>query len=219
MLMKAGWDGEHISAVLTEKFKARERIVEATVEMRPPKDDEIVAAFARLKKAGFAPELVDRTAIPGGISLHETWDSYTRQPWWCASTGGRRSIVAFGRNAVNLTRISAGFVRDLWANLGDGPEDRLPVVRRFNLLSWTSTEALTRFETTVGPATDVAVVYGGVLDDDHVHHTLSYLAAMSSAFAGILFYEAAIEEDLKPEVFLGAAKRAGFTLMLGVSNG
>jgi hypothetical protein len=215
-LLKAGWDAEHLESVLNEKFKARDRLVDVAAELRRVDDEAVTAAFTRLKAHN--PVLVPRR--PGAsVLLQEVWDSYTRHPWWVGASGGRRTLAVVNKDVIPLARTTACFVRDLWLNLGEAPEMRLPVVRRFNLLSWTSTEALTRFQTTVGPATDLAVVYGGLLDEDHIHQTFSYLEAMASSFSGVLLYEAAIHGGLNPEVLLTATRRAGVHTVLGVGRG
>jgi hypothetical protein len=217
MLLNGGWDVEDVDAVVSHGLKPREKLADLHAELRKSNDTtgKLVTSLRRFNPAVATLRHLPKTTPRWTMAV---WDSFTHQPWWTAAPGGQRSIIFTSTSGQALSRVTASFVYDLWMNLGEQPAVRLPVVRRFNLLTWSSAEALHRFETTVGTLTDVAVVYGGLMDANHYHETIGYLSALLSGFKGVLLYEAVIHDDLSPDLLLTAARRAGFPLVFGIGE-
>ncbi len=222
MLLSTGWDVEDVDLVLSGRFHPLTRMSDVQAESRA--DTSAVAdAVAALKARGFAPEVLRHTEKTTPAWVTELWESYTKYPWWTGAHGGHRTIAIVGPTNSILERTTASFIYDLWTNLGetnsgDCRDLRMPVIRRLNLLSWASAEALRRFESDIGPGTDVAVVYGGLGDVDHIHETMHYVTAMGAAFKGVLLFEMPSDDSVSATVLMGAARRAGFNVLLGVGG-
>ena len=217
-LLSLGWSSEDTDLVLSGRFHPLPKLRDLWLEQSEMSDPNVTAAAAALQKKGFPAEPLLHTTKTTAGWVEEVWTSYARQPWWLSTQGGPRS-VAFVGGPKNLTRTTAAFVLDMWMNVGEAPQIRMPAIRRLNLLSWSSAEALSRFENQIGPSTDLAVVYGGLTDPDHLYETMSYVMALSSSFRGLLLYEAAKNENVPPAMMLTAAQRAGFGLVLEVGGG
>ena len=218
MLLNAGWDVDDVDAIVSKGLRPKVKLADLHAELRKSDDaapGRVLSALRRLNPATTTLKHQAKTPTEWSSTV---WESFTLRPWWTSAPGGQRSMVFVSDSGQALSRLTANFVFDLWTNLGEGPEVRLPVIRRFNLLTWSSAEALHRFETTVGTATDVAVVYGGLMDATHYHQTLGYLSAMSGAFKGVLLFEAVIHNDLSPDLLLTAARRSGFPLVFGIGE-
>lgn len=210
-LLDAGWDVEDVEAVAAGKFIAREQIT----NLSAGQDPDINAALQRFKAAGFSPTPV-ATGM-GSLALSEQWDSLTRFPWWLSALRGHRSVLLAAKTQGLVRKASAGLVRDLWVNLGEPPEHRMPIVRRVNLLSFTSSDALSRFESTIGKETDV-VVLSGLDTEDFIYQMLGYASAMSSAAPHALIVYEAVPGQMSEDVLVSAAKRSGFHYLWRVSR-
>lgn len=216
-LRSVGWEPEEIEAI-NAGFNPMAIIKDLHTENTSRDDQALIDAYGRMRKAGLPVELVKK---PQGIApawLRTLWNHYTFQPFWLSSPRSRRGIVFAGPSPRSVRLVSAAFVRDLWTNLADEPQERFPVVRRSNLLSWASAEGVARFESALAPSMDLAVMYGGILSDHHLHETFGYLDALCSSFKGLMLYEAVIPPDTHPEVLLAASWRAGFQVVLSVSG-
>ena len=127
------------------------------------------------------------------------------------------AIVA--KTTVAAQRASACFVRDLWSNLGEGPEYRLPSVQRLNLLGFSSADGVTNFRNNLAEKTGILVVTG-LETPDFIYQMFSYAAALSQvAPHAVLVYEVVPSPDVSPETVLSAAQRAGFSTVFGVRRG
>ncbi len=217
LLLAAGWDVEDVDPVLGGRTQPKDRLSDTWAELGKP-SVEAGKLLTILRKQGFPGTVIKHAPKTTPLWVQEIWDSLTLHPWWAGAPGGQRSMVLVSQSGQGLARTTASFVFDLWKNLGAYPAVRLPTVRRLNLFNWSSAEALQRFETTVGPSTDVAVVSGGVLDQDHHHTTLGYLGALMSSFRGVLLYEALLHESLTPEALLMACRRTGFSTVFGTGS-
>jgi hypothetical protein len=141
------------------------------------------------------------------------WLASTQTPWWCA--GGRESVILLGNTQAQAEKLSASFLYGVWQVLGGYPRFRQPVVRRLNLLNWSSPDGLGRFEREVAPQTDVAIVYGGMYDQASAHQGIGYLHAMYSSNRLLVIYEGCAPPDMNRDQFAGAFRRQGFKNIMG----
>ncbi len=214
LLATAGWNHDVIeSANIT---MIRQRLFDITAESTKSSPD-LGALATSLRKLGLKVDPVKKTKQKPSIWLQETWKSLTLFPWWTASSYGEKSLVLLALNQVSVEAASALFLRDLWANLGQLPEQRLPVFRRISLVSLMSPEAMNHFFTNLGSTTDVLIVHGGFLDADTLYQTFSYLGAVRSMFKGFLLYEAVPPRGVDGAVLADVARRSGFPLVFGVA--
>lgn len=215
MLLNKGWDADVIEPVLAGKFSARDYLVDLVQEER--KDFDFNAALLRLKEAGFKSELVAKTGA--SRAAQEVWDSFTRTPWWVSALRGNRTIVLSAKTLNAARRASASFVRDLWVNLGEAPESRLPAVRRVNLLGFTSADGVKTFRESVAKTTGLIVAHG-LETTDFIYQMFGYAAALSEvAPHATLVYEVVPSPDVTATTVVSAAQRAGFSMVFGVRRG
>lgn len=211
-LLSAGWEPDIVEPVLSGKLVPRSHLVDLAQEHR--QDIDINAALLRLKANGYKAELV---ANSGGSSTYvkEVWDSFTRFPWWTSALRGKRQLMLVGKTPNAVKRATAGFMRDLWINLGEAPEQRLPGVRRVNMLGFASSDGIAAFRQ-VAENTGVIVAHG--LDTaDFIYQMFSYAAALAQvAPHAVLVYEAVPAPDVSEETLLSAAQRANFPFVFGI---
>lgn len=212
-LLDQGWDADEVDPVVTDKFLARKHIYDLTAERRP----DVNAAILKLKELGVqAKHLSD---VVGSPALREVWDSYTRQPWWLSAKRGHRTILMASGSRVLLRKVTAGFVRDIWACLGEAPEHRMPSVRRINLMSFASPEGVNRFAQALGPSTDI-IVTSGLDNNESIYSMLSYAESIQQAAPhSVLIYETIVSQQNGVDHIIPAAKRSGFGHIWGVARG
>jgi hypothetical protein len=214
LLLDAGWDPEEVDPVLAERYQPRMHLA----DLNSQHELDFNEALLRFKAKGFKPFIIPR-GTGSCLSVQEQWDSLTRFPWWTAALRGRRGLVLSAASSMAARRASAGFIRDLWVNLGEAPVTRLPAVQRVNLLSFSSAEAITRFQDRVAPKVGVVVVHG-LETADLVYQSFGYAAALSEvAPHAVLVYEAVPAPDVDERTLLSAAKRSGFSTVFGVRRG
>lgn len=214
ILLNAGWDADGVEAVLTDKYVARKLLVDLD-EQREPDFNE---ALLRLRAKGFQPEILAKEQETPTSTL-ETWDSLTRFPWWTSSLRGPRSIIMTAKKISTVRRMSACFIRDVWVNLGEAPEHRLPAVKRVNMLSFTSSDSINDFKDKMADSVGIIVAHG--LDTyELIYQMLGYSAALAQvAPHAFLIYEATPAENVSIETLMAAAQRSGFAHVFGVRRG
>lgn len=214
LLVTAGWSSDVIeSASLT---MIRQRLFDMFAE-QDKRDPELGALVTNLRKLGLKVDPVKKAKQKPSLWLQEMWKSLTTFPWWTASSLGHKSLVLLALNQVAVEGASALFLRDLWANLGQPPVQRLPVFRRISLVSLMSPEAMNHYFANRGSTTDVLVVHGGFLDADTMYQTFAYLAAVQSMFHGFIVYEAVPPKGVDGAALADVARRSGFPLVFGVA--
>lgn len=214
LLATSGWSSDVIDSVNLDMIRYRLFDMFAEQDKRDP---ELGTLATNLRKAGLQVDLVKKIKQKPSVWLQETWKSLTLFPWWTASNQGQKSLVLLALNQVAVEGASALFLRDLWANLGQPPMQRMPVFRRISLVSLMSPEAMNHYFTARGSTTDVLVVHGGFLDVDSMYQTFSYLAAVQSMFHGFLLYEAVPPKNVDTLALAEVARRSGFPLVFGVA--
>lgn len=214
VLLNAGWEADIADSVLNDKFVA----IDSISNLFQVKDPDFNEALLRLKDKGFSPEfLAKEKETPTHTA--EIWDSATRFPWWTAALRGPRTIALVSKRASAVRRASAGFVRDLWSNLGEAPEHRLPSVRRVNLLGFASADGVNTFRESLADNTGIIIAHG-LETADFIYQMFGYAAALAQvAPHAFLVYEAVPPEDVSLEVVLAAAQRSGFAHVFGVRRG
>lgn len=214
LLQNAGWNPEAVEPVISGKYAVRNHLV----DLLHGKDVDFNEAMLRFKEKGYAAEVLEKE---NGASTHalEVWDSLTRFPWWTAALRGQRTLAIVAKTPTAVQRASACFVRDLWANLGEAPEYRLPSVQRVNLLGFTSADGVNAFRQNIADKTGL-VVATGLETPDLIYQMFSYAAALSQvAPHAMLVYEVVPSPEVSPETVLTAAQRAGFSTVFGVRRG
>jgi hypothetical protein len=215
MLLNAGWDADIVDSVLNDKFIARNSVT----DLFQVKEPDFNEAILRLKAKGFGAELLTKKQEEAPLHTIELWDSLTRYPWWTSALRGPRTVVLTSTRASAVRRASAGFMRDLWANLGEAPEHRLPSVQRVNMLGFASADGVNTFKQSLADRTGVIVAHG--LDtSDFIYQMFGYAAALAQvAPHAFLVYEAVPPEGVSLETVLAAAQRSGFAHVFGVRRG
>lgn len=214
-LLNAGWDADITDQVIAAKTHIREYLFDLAQEQK--QDFDFNAALLRLKSAGFQPEALDRGS---GATRYtqEVWDSFTRFPWWTAALRGKRQLMLVGKTSIAAKRLTAAFMRDLWANLGEAPEHRLPVVKRVNMLGFASADGVATFRD-LADKVGVVVAYG-LETPDFIYQMFSYASALAQAAPhAVLVYEAVPTAEVSDEMLLAAAQRSGFSYVFGVRRG
>jgi len=214
VLLNAGWNVEDVEAVTTGKFIARNGLTDVTIETAPDFNKMVLA----LKDLGISARILDKE--PGtSLALVEQWDSFTRHPWWLSAQRGQRQILTIAKTQSMAKRATASFYRDLWSTVGDEPEHRMPDIRRINILSFMSSDGVSRFQESLASKSDLVVVHG--LDTrDNIYQMLGYVEAMSQVAPHALFvYECVPAPDLDADTIVSAAKRSGFSFIWGVARG
>jgi len=215
VLLNAGWDADIADSVLNDKFSAKSSLT-GLLQVKEPDFNE---ALLRLKAKGFNADLLVKDVDATPTHTLELWDSLTRFPWWTAALRGPRSLVLTSKRISAVRRASAAFLRDLWANLGEAPEHRLPSVQRVNLLGFASADGVNTFRQSLADSTGIIVAHG-LETSDFIYQMFGYAAALSQvAPHAFLVYEAVPPEDVSLEAVLAAAQRSGFAHVLGVRRG
>lgn len=215
LMATAGWDIEVLETANFALVRSRmfDILTETDTRAREP---NLGALTTKLRQAGLKVDLVERDKKTSGLWVQTIWDSLTRHPWWVTSTQGQKTLVLLAQTQTAAEASTALFLRDLWVNLAEPPEHRLPTFRRVSLVSLMSPEAMNHYFTTKGSTTDVLVVHGGFLDDESMYQTFSTLAGVQSMFSGFMVYEAVVPQGASSDRLADVAKRSGFPLVLGV---
>ena len=214
LLQNAGWNPDVIEPVLAEKYAVRNQLI----DLLHVRDVDFNEAMLRFKDKGYQAEVLAKEGSASRHSLEE-WDALTRFPWWTSALRGQRMVTIVAKTTVAAQRASACFVRDLWSNLGEAPEYRLPSVQRINLLGFSSADGITNFRNNLAEKTGV-IVATGLETPDFIYQMFSYAAALSQvAPHAVLVYEAVPSPEVSQETVLSAAQRAGFSTVFGVRRG
>jgi hypothetical protein len=184
LLLSSGWDVEAVDPVVLRQWMVRERISDFEADVRKTDPTPPPALLAKLK-THWPVRLAKVTGA--SASTLSMWDSLGRHPSWLTTRRGF-GVAVVGPTHLALQRATANLVFDLWENLGQGPEYRMPVVRRLNLLSWSSADGLSRYAEQAKNH-DLTIVYGGIGRDDTIHHEMGYLNALIQASKGLVVFE------------------------------
>jgi hypothetical protein len=214
-LSHAGWSYEDYDPVIAETWKVRPRLsffdTEVSGNEASPNEKTINDLYLKLK--GQAPVTRLPRANPTEAVL-SCWDSLSLKPSWLGQTRAT-GVVLCGLTPQVLHKATAALVLDLWKSLGEGPDWRMPEVKRYNLLSWCSTE-VAKFGGVCG---DLSVVYGSA-GPHHLYSEASYLEAMTSVAKGLVVYECVLTPEDDKQNMLSTFKRNGFQVLgVGTVNG
>lgn len=211
-LLSHGWDKDNIDTVVMGTWSASRRLADLHSELHAVEPSDLQKVAEQLKE--WSPKIIGKGTSESAF-VTTGWKHLASHPSWLLAK--RRGVAVIGTTSDLLQRTTISLIKDLWVTLGEKPEHRMPAIRRVNLLSWSSADALKRYEEQASNF-DLTVVYGGVGTEDVIHHELGYLEAMRNATNGLIIYEMLSSSPLK--VISSSLHRIGFeSFLLGRTHG